>query len=147
MSRIHIALATTIVFACAFHRPFFGQSRATLEGIVLDTGTGQPLEGVQIGISTTGVTPIAFNPSQGRVDGVSAITNSDGRFFLQTTQVGRFRVIPTKDGYIFARKEQKQAVAEPGVWVQVAAGGSIKRPRIENGASWRGQWPCTRREW
>jgi len=119
-----ILLTIFITFALA--GKYSAQSVATIEGVVLDAASGQPIAGVRIGLKTTGVTPIPYNPLDSRVPATEATTDSQGRFSLQTKEVGRVRVVPTRDGYIYSRPGQTRAPAEPGAWVQVSSSERIR---------------------
>jgi len=126
MKRIALSIAAAIASLLVFHDSYRAQSASTIEGIVKDAASGQPLAGVQVGLSSRGVAPVAYNPPGIRVPPTSAITDSQGRFSIETKESGRFRVVPTRDGYIYSRPDQKRAPAEPGVWVQISAGQRIQ---------------------
>jgi hypothetical protein len=93
---------------------FYAQAPLTIEGVVRDSTTGVPMEGVTIYLS------------QGRIDSVFAMSDSQGKFTLETKETGRLRVYPSKNGYIYARPGQKRAPARPGVWVQLSVGDHVK---------------------
>jgi len=118
---MRVPVLSVLVMALAM----YGQSESTIEGVVRDSKTDAPLADVTIYLSNTGATPLAFNPNQGRTSDF-AVTDSQGHFKLETKDTGRFRVYPTKNGYIYARPGQKHAPTEPGVWVQVSDGSHIK---------------------
>ena len=92
----------------------YAQAPSTIEGVVRDSTTGAPMEGVTIYLS------------QGPLKRASAMTDSQGQFTLETKETGRLRVYPLKNGYIFARPSQKRAPAQPGVWIQLSAGDHVK---------------------
>lgn len=99
------------------------QTPATVEGVVLDAATSQPIAGVRVGFPKS----VGFiNPLAPQAPLPESITDAQGRFSFTTTEAGRVRIVPTKDGYIYARPGQVRAPTEPGVWVQVAPGASIK---------------------
>jgi hypothetical protein len=113
-----------IVLTFGLAKSHSAQSAATIDGVVLDAATGEPLPGVRVSLPTG--TPPVFNPLQGPPVENSATTNSQGHFLLETKEFGRARVVPRKDGYIYSRPGQSRAPAEPGVWVQVSPGDRIK---------------------
>ncbi len=104
---------------------FYVQTNSTIEGVVRDSSTDAPLADVTIYLSNTGSTPLAFNSNQGRTSDF-AVTDSQGHFTLETKETGRFRVYPSKTGYVYARPGQKHAPAEPGMWVQLSSGSHVK---------------------
>ena len=92
----------------------YAQAPSTIEGVVRDSTTGTPMEGVAIYLS------------QGPINRNFAMTDSQGQFSLETTETGRLLVSPSKNGYIYARPSKKRAPAQPGVWVQLSIGDHVK---------------------
>src|SRR5688572_22900925 len=87
MKRIALSIAVAIAGLLVFHASYRAQSAFTIEGIVKDAASGQPLSGVQVGLSSRGVAPVAYNPPGVRVPPTSAITDSQGRFSIETKDV------------------------------------------------------------
>jgi hypothetical protein len=93
---------------------FYAQAPSTIEGVVRDSTSGAPMADVTVYLS------------QGHIDSVFAVTDSQGQFTLETKETGRLRVYPSKNGFIYARPGQKRAPAQPGVWVQLSVGDHVK---------------------
>ena len=81
-------------------------------GVVLESGSDRPLEGVRISVAPDSTTV--------------AVTDSAGAFSIEALNPGRFRIVPSKEGFVYARPARLQIPREPGVWVQVPASGSIE---------------------
>jgi hypothetical protein len=79
---------------------FLTQSQANIQGVVIDDDTGQPLSGVSVELAKE-----------------KATTDSQGRFSISVGERGRFRVVPTKNGYVSVRKNH--AIGEPGVLIEI----------------------------
>jgi hypothetical protein len=124
---VHVVMA--LMSPLLLHQSFSAQSTATIEGVVLEVGTDRPLEGVRVGLSSRGVTPVAYIPFDSRVPPTLGVTDAEGRFSISSTLFGRFRVVPTLDRFVFSRPGQVRAPAEPGVWVQVNQEQPV--PRLE----------------
>jgi len=105
----------TIVITIALAGSYSAQSQATIEGVVLDAASSQPIAGVRITLSPATTPPP--NPFEFRPPPPEATSDSQGHFSLETRDVGRLRVVPTRDGYVDP---------PPGVWVQVSVGERIQ---------------------
>jgi hypothetical protein len=116
MTRVLIAF---VISALSFQAGLFGQSQATIEGVVLDLTTNSPLEGVQVTLHPH-ETAVSLNPQVPPAQLPQATTDMQGRFSLKTSQTGRFRVVPTKSGFVFARQSGTYAPSLPGSWVQLS---------------------------
>lgn len=81
-------MIVAIALALSGQNPALAQSTATIEGVVRDAATNQPLSDVRIGLSASGVAPIAYNPPGVRVPPVLVTTDSEGRFSIDTKEVG-----------------------------------------------------------
>jgi len=113
MKRVfQLILATIVAIACQTF--YSAQGAAMIEGVVIDATSSQPLGNVQVALWSTGTSPIA-----------SAITDAQGHFTLETTQSGRFRVAPTRNGYIYSYPGQTHVSGEPGIWIQVSSGNPL----------------------
>ena len=132
MTRIHLVIVLFVVITFAPQQFTVAQSGATIagatiEGIVLDAASGQPLEDVRVSLSATVATDVGYTPLDLRTLPLPVVSDSQGRFSIKTTQAGHFRVVPTRDGYVFSHSRQTHTSAGLGVWVQVVQG-----QRIEN---------------
>src|ERR1044071_8728216 len=67
------------------------QDKASLSGIILKMGTGEPLSKAVVTIS-------AFNG--GRTQSYTATTASDGRFSFQNLDAGSYRLSATRSGFV-----------------------------------------------
>jgi hypothetical protein len=133
-----VIAAVGLLFLGAVPNTFLGQSVATVEGVVREIGTNRPLAGVSIGVTSTGVVPVAYVPAEQRNAPGLAVTDAEGRFLVTLNEIGRVRVVTRIDGFIFTRPGQARAPAQPGVWVQTRAGGRgielwMTRPATING--------------
>lgn len=120
--KIWRSIAAVVALLIAPVSPYPAQTPATIEGIVLDAATNEPIIGALVGFPK----PAFANPLAPQAPLPGATTDSQGRFSFTTTETGRVRVVPTKDGYTYARPGQVRAPAEPGIWVQVSPGAHIK---------------------
>jgi hypothetical protein len=90
------------------------QAGATIEGVVLDSSSNQPLSGVRVTILRN--EPAIVLNFQLPPPPPETMTDTQGRFSLQARETGRFRVAPTKAGFVFDRKSP----GSEGAWVQLA---------------------------
>lgn len=92
-----------------------GQPTATIEGIVLDSATNMPIEGVFVALSSTSASQsISETPAP-----AFATTDIHGSFSLRTKETGRFRVTVSKSGLISYGPGARTVLGLPGVWVQI----------------------------
>ena len=97
------------------------QSSSVVAGVVLNATSGQPLAEVRVTLvpATSTTNQIMRTPEPQP----SAITDADGHFSIETTQVGGLRVVPTKNGFVSYREAYRGAPNRspglPGAWVQV----------------------------
>lgn len=106
----------TIIITLALAGSYSAQSAATVEGVVLDVASSQPIAGARISLSPA-TPPPPPNPFESRPARPEATTDSQGHFSIQTKEAGRLRVVPARDGYVDP---------PPGVWVQASLGERIQ---------------------
>jgi hypothetical protein len=85
------------------------QAQTTIAGIVVEEGTGAPLENATITVN----------------GGAVAKTNAKGEFSLNMSRAGRYLVAPALRGYVFMPPRLLKAGREAGAWVQIGDGQSI----------------------
>src|SRR5215510_13151673 len=87
---------SSILFSVAF---FLTQSSGTasLEGIVIRTGTSTPISRARVTLSIT----------QGSAATLTAITDAGGKFVFPAVQPGQYRLIANREGYIDAEYGQR----------------------------------------
>jgi len=93
-----------VAVAFHFHNAYVAQSNSIVEGVVVEAGTDQPLEGVM-------VSAISSNGSR------QAKTDALGRFSIELPLGERYRIAPFREGFVYAQPERLKAPREPGVWV------------------------------
>jgi protocatechuate 3,4-dioxygenase beta subunit len=130
VGRKSLTLLMGAALASAAPRLSGAQQPAMIEGTVRDAGTNELLAGVKIELAGPAVPILMARPFGNPPPPPTATTNTQGHFAIQTTYVGSLRVVPTRNGYVFSRPEQKRAPTEPGVWVQVSAGQKIQNIAI-----------------
>jgi hypothetical protein len=99
------------------------QSESTIEGVVLEAATARPLQGVRVSLMDSAEPEFIFGALPTVGSGV--VTDDQGRFRIEAP-AGRFRVVPSLDGYVFSRPERFRAPREPGVWISVATGQRVE---------------------
>jgi hypothetical protein len=99
------------------------QSESTIEGVVLEAATNRPLRGVRVSLLDSPEPEFIFGALP--TVGSGAVTDDQGRFRIEAP-AGRFRVVPSLDGYVFSRPERLRAPREPGVWISVGTGQRVE---------------------
>lgn len=95
-------------------------SRASLEGVVLRSGSGEPLARAQVTLLRTGD---GTSDQESRSVPPSTTTGTDGRFVFRNLDPGAYRIAVARNGY--ARQEYGQRVfGGQGTVVALAAGES-----------------------
>jgi hypothetical protein len=107
--KIRWAMAVVLVWLLPGPPGYRAQETRSLEGVVLESETNRPLEGVKISASMAGVQ-------------VSGTTDARGRFKITASKPGRYSVVPSLKGYIYSRPAHVKTGREAGVWVQIADG-------------------------
>jgi len=85
-----------------------GPSAASLTGTVAAIKTGEPLGQVQVSLIDSEGTSVVTRPSDAR-----------GHFEFESVPPGRYRVVPTKSGFVFARESRFKSPREVGIWITV----------------------------
>jgi len=88
---------------------------ADVQGIVVDSGNGLPLEGA--------VVYLVPKPSQAFKP---ASTDSEGRFVLTSAVPGRYRVAAFKNGFVWSRPDRIASPREPGLDVDLTRARKIE---------------------
>jgi len=105
------------------------QGPATIQGIVFDGTSGQPLEGASVSLVPSD-NP-AFPPFEPRP---TASTNAEGRFSIETNRTGGFRVVSSKNGLVPYRESDPSgaslAPGLPGVWIRLNTSTIIKNLQL-----------------
>src|SRR5580765_2791153 len=81
-----------------------GQSASSIEGVLLDVGTGKPLSDVLIALGSTSR---------------SVLTDAEGRFTIGNVPEGRYRLDPVRKQYFFWPTPDATRAHEHGTWVAV----------------------------
>jgi carboxypeptidase family protein len=84
-------MARTLLLAALFLFQARPQDKASISGIILKMGTGEPLSKAVVTIS-------AFNG--GRTQSYTATTATDGRFSFQNLDAGPYRLSATRSGFV-----------------------------------------------
>ena len=85
--------------------------KAAIEGVVRDGSTNQPLAGVRVYIvDASQFQPLATTPS--------VTTDAQGTFALPVSSPGRYRVLPQRNEFVYARPARLQSI-QAGVVVSV----------------------------
>jgi hypothetical protein len=87
-----IALSVAATLAQVPSAPATG----SVSGIVLEDGTGTPIEGAQVTVMPMRSSPVAFPMSE---PPLSVSTDQNGRFAIRGLEPGRYRVAVQKSGY------------------------------------------------
>jgi hypothetical protein len=103
------AMTVVLVLLVVGSPSYPAQETRSLEGVVLESETNRPLEGVKVSASIAGVL-------------ASGITDSNGRFKIPTSKAGRYGVLPSLQGYVYSRPAHIKTGREAGIWVQIADG-------------------------
>ena len=97
-------------------------SRASIEGVVLRSGSGEPLGRAQVTLLRIGD---GTSDQESRPVPPSTTTGTDGRFVLRNLDPGAYRIAVARNGY--ARQEYGQRVfGGQGTVVTLAAGQSMR---------------------
>jgi len=100
------------------------QSPTTIDGVVLESKTDRPIEGANVTIIPEGVNPASSSLA---TTGIRVgVTDSQGHFAITEVMPGRYRVVPERNGFVFAFPTDTKEAREPGVWIQVGAGQTVK---------------------
>jgi protocatechuate 3,4-dioxygenase beta subunit len=91
----------------------------TIDGVVLDSDDDRPVSGVLVSI-----------PSSQPGTTLSATTDTDGRFTINSAGPGRFPLTTIKDGYSPARADGRMLPGNSGIALTVKAGEPIRGLRI-----------------
>jgi hypothetical protein len=89
-----------------------------VQGIVLEVGTDRPLQGVQVYLEPPSASPFKFGDSTAK----NGISDSQGRFAISEVLPGRYRAVPTLDGFVYATSGNNTTPREPGAWIQIESG-------------------------
>jgi beta-lactamase regulating signal transducer with metallopeptidase domain/protocatechuate 3,4-dioxygenase beta subunit len=87
----------------------------SIEGRVLDATTAEPLSDVDISL-----------PQANGTTRVAATTDNEGRFTIEGLAAGSYPLTTNKEGYARLRAENRSVPGNPGVWITVQAGQSLK---------------------
>jgi hypothetical protein len=100
----------------------------SIEGVVVERGTGKPIQGAKITLFTASVPTFEFgSPSQTSGE---IVADEQGKFAM-SAKPGRYRVVPAKDGLVIAPPVGLQFPREPGTWVEIADQQTIKGLKLE----------------
>ena len=96
------------------------QSTSRVEGVVLESKTDRPMDGATVKLIPEGVMPGSSLLANSGIQTTS--TDAQGHFAIAVVPPGRYRVVPERNGYVFAFPPGVKEARDPGVWIQVAAG-------------------------
>jgi protocatechuate 3,4-dioxygenase beta subunit len=97
------------------------QSLSSIEGIVVDAETTLPMEHVKVSLLPEAAMDVP-RPTASKV----VETDAQGRFSIEYLTPGRYRVVPSRDGFVALRPSRVKVPSVPGVWVEVAENESVR---------------------
>jgi hypothetical protein len=100
---------------------------STIEGTVLEKGTELPLQGVKVALYGESLPTFQSGAVATLGEG---LTDAQGRFTV-AARPGRYRVVPEKEGYVFAHPVALQYSREPGTWVNVSGQQKVQDLRLQ----------------
>jgi hypothetical protein len=100
---------------------------SAIEGVVLEKGTETPVPGVKVALYGESLPTFQFGAPTTLGEG---LTDAQGRFTV-AARPGRYRVVPEKEGYIFAHPVALQYPREPGTWVDIPAQQKVQDLRLQ----------------
>jgi hypothetical protein len=120
MRRISLLLLLGIALLIT-HRHFLtAQSTASIEGLVLESTSGRPLDGVQISVV------------EELLNQATAITtDSMGHFITGPLRPGPHLLVPTKQGFVYSRSPNVRTPREPGFRVLVLEGKIVQGIQVQ----------------
>jgi len=120
MKRILLLAGISLLISNTLLPPYRGQSVSTIEGIVLESGTDRPLERVRVSL-ITGSEPAFGSLGTAPASAANGVTDEKGLFNIQV-KPGRYRIVPSREGFVYARPVRMKMAREPGSWVQAMEG-------------------------
>ena len=127
MKPIGILVAFAFLTLIVPGHPSRAQSVSKVEGVVSESGTNQPLKGVQVFLKTKSDSPYDFGIL--REGAATTITDAEGRFSIEATP-GRYRVVPVLEGFVYAATARVKTAREQGLWVQLPEWQQIRNLRL-----------------
>jgi hypothetical protein len=112
------------VFAPSSQQVTASNAVATIDGVVIQAGSGEPLARAQITLVRAGPTPADADPAAAPRAVPSATTGVDGKFVLRNIEPGSYRIAVARNGY--TRQEYGQrAFGGQGRVISLARGQSV----------------------
>ncbi len=103
------------------------ESTSAIEGIVREKGTARPVGGAKVTLYAESMPTFQFGALPTSGEGVA---DAEGRFTV-AAKPGRYRVVPSKDGFVFAPPVPLQYPREPGTWVDLTAQQTIRDLQLQ----------------